>query len=425
VIFVLKRMKDAIRDKNKIFGVINGIGSSSDGRGKAIAAPNPTGQIMSLERCFESVRPEIRPEDVGFIEAHGTSTIVGDQVELSTLDTMYNRSGAGISSIKSQIGHLLGAAGAAGMLKALLAVNKGVLPPNGQFEELSKNHDLGGSSLFIVKDAQAWEPAGGKPRQAGVSSYGFGGINYHAVVGEMTEDYLPVKRDIFTDTTYDFNDDRIVVAGLGVFLPGARNTEEFWEKLVSGEKQLDRIPEERFDNAKYAAQGKDSFYYLPEVKAGIVKDLKFNNLKYRMPPKMVESIERGQIFGLEAASEALESSGLMNLEGAAARTGVILGTIGGERQSKNIIRVRKKPDRQNPFDGGGAGHGKGRKPGLGYDSRHSQGHSGKQRRHHARPALQHHFRAHRQLLRPQRGQLRAGCLLRLGHHCHAQRHSSS
>ena len=341
VIFVLKRMKDAIRDGNKIFGVINGIGSSSDGRGKAIAAPNPKGQALSLARCFETVRPGIVPEDVGFIEAHGTSTIVGDQAELGTLDTLYHHSGAGISSIKSQIGHLLGCAGAAGMLKALLAVNKGVLPPNGQFESLSQKHDLADSSLFIVKDAEPWEPGEGKTRRAAVSSYGFGGINYHAVVAEMTKGYDPMKRDIFTDTAYDFNDDRIVVAGLGVCLPGAGNTDTFWEKLVSGEKQLDRMPPERFDNAAYAAQGKKSFYYLPEVKAGIVKDLKFNNLKYRMPPKMVVNVERGQIFGLEAASEALESSGLMDLDGAAERTGVILGTIGGERQSKNIIRVRK------------------------------------------------------------------------------------
>ncbi|MFA5905301.1 MAG: beta-ketoacyl synthase N-terminal-like domain-containing protein, partial [Desulfobacula sp.] len=122
VIFVLKRMKDAIRDKNKIFGVINSIGSSSDGKGKAIAAPNPKGQVLSVERCFETIRPGITPEDIGFIEAHGTSTIIGDQAELETLNALYKNSKAGISSIKSQIGHLLGCAGSAGLLKALLAV---------------------------------------------------------------------------------------------------------------------------------------------------------------------------------------------------------------------------------------------------------------------------------------------------------------
>ncbi len=235
----------------------------------------------------------------------------------------------------------MGCAGSAGILKALLTVNKGVLPPNGQFETLSKNHDLKESSLFIIKDAKEWNSDGNTSRKAAVSSYGFGGINYHIVVEQMTQNYKPVSRDIFTDTAYDFNDDRIVVAGLGVFLPGAKNTEEFWEKLESGKKQLSGIPASHFNNDAYSDLDKKSPYRLPKVNAGVVKDYKFNNLKYRMPPMMVKSIERGQIFGLEAANEALESSGLLGQLSAANKVGTILGTIAGERQSKNIIRVRK------------------------------------------------------------------------------------
>ncbi|MFH2058239.1 MAG: beta-ketoacyl synthase N-terminal-like domain-containing protein [Pseudomonadota bacterium] len=342
VVFVLKRMKDALRDNNKILGVINSIGSSSDGKGKAIAAPNPNGQVLSVQRCYERIRPDIKPEDIGFIEAHGTSTIIGDQAELQTLNAIYKKADAGISSIKSQIGHLLGCAGSAGLLKALLAVNKGIIPPNGQFETLSRNHDLKDSGLYIVKDAKEWPVQTNVSRKAAVSSYGFGGINYHIVVEQMTDSYKPVARHIFADPSYDYNDDRIVVAGLGVFLPGAKNTEEFWEKLKSGEKQLSEIPAQNFNNEAYAGLGKDSFYHLPKVKAGVVKDFKFNNLKYRMPPKMVKSIERGQIFGLEAANEALESSGLLEqLGNGSNQVGVILGTIAGERQSKNIVRTRK------------------------------------------------------------------------------------
>jgi len=342
VVFVLKRMKDAIKDNNRIFGIISSIGASSDGRGKAIAAPNPAGQVLSIRRCFENIRPEIAPEDVGFIEAHGTSTTIGDQAELETLNSIYRNARAGISSIKSQIGHLLGCAGSAGLLKALLAVEKGVLPPNGLFENLSHNHDLGNSSLFIVKDKQQWDTVPGVSRKAAVSSYGFGGINYHLIVEQMTENYQILERDIFTDPDYDFNEDRIVVAGLGVFLPGAKNRDEFWEKLESGKKQLSLIPEDRFDNDAYARFDKKSYYRLPKVKAGIVKDYKFNNLKYRMPPMMVKSIERGQIFGLEAADQALSSSGFASRLEPGNRVGVILGTIAGERQSKNIIRVRKQ-----------------------------------------------------------------------------------
>ncbi|MFH2092915.1 MAG: beta-ketoacyl synthase N-terminal-like domain-containing protein [Pseudomonadota bacterium] len=342
VVFVLKRMKDALRDNDRIFGVINSIGSSSDGRGKAIAAPNPNGQVLSVQRCYQEIRPDIKPEDIGFIEAHGTSTIIGDQAELQTLNAMYKKADAGVSSIKSQIGHLLGCAGSAGLLKAMLAVNKGMLPPNGQFKTLSNKHDLKDSGLYIIEDAKPWPVQNGVSRKAAVSSYGFGGINYHIVVEQMTAGYRPLARHIFSDPSYDYNDDRIVVAGLGVFLPGAKNTEEFWEKLTSGEKQLSDIPAQNFDNAAYAGLPRESFYHLPKIKAGVVKDYKFNNLKYRMPPKMVKSIERGQIFGLEAASQALESSGLLEqLGNGTNRVGVILGTIGGERQSKNIVRTRK------------------------------------------------------------------------------------
>ncbi|MFO7749720.1 MAG: beta-ketoacyl synthase N-terminal-like domain-containing protein [Desulfobacteraceae bacterium] len=348
-VFVLKRMKDAIRDRDNIQGIIKGIGGSSDGKGKAIAAPNPHGQRLSLERCYEKLKSDIKPEEIRFIEAHGTSTIMGDQAELETLKGFYTKGKKGISSVKSQIGHLLGCAGAAGLIKAILAVKKGIIPPNANFETLSSNHKIDDSPLYIVTEPEKWEedgaraggPGEAKSRKAAVSSYGFGGINYHVVVEEFKKTYAPVKRSIFEDPGYDFNDDRIVIAGLGVMLPGAKTVDTFWEKLESGEKQLSPIPEEIFASKAYAAMDKDSIYHLPEVQAGVITDFKFNNAKYRMPPKTVRSIEKGQLYGLEAAGEAIASSGLEKLLTKGNKTGVILGTIPGERQTKNILRVRK------------------------------------------------------------------------------------
>ncbi|MBI9088008.1 MAG: SDR family NAD(P)-dependent oxidoreductase [Desulfobacterium sp.] len=339
--FVLKRMKDALRDGDTVLGVIKAIGSSSDGKGKSIAAPKIQGQALALERCFEKMKSDITPADIGFIEAHGTSTIMGDQAELSTLKMIYGDTKAGISSVKSQIGHLLGGAGAAGLAKAIMAVKNGILPPNGQFEKLSHNHDLSDSALYILEEQRPWLPENNATRKAGISAYGFGGINYHMVVEEYRKDYTPVERTIFTDTDYDFNDDRIVVAGLGVCMPGAKNTQEFWQHLETGEKQLSPIPEERFSNDAYAAFDKKSIYHLPMVKAGVIKDFKFNNAKYRTPPKTVRSLEPGQLYGLDAADEAIETSGLGKYLTEGNRTGVILGTIPGERQNKNILRVRK------------------------------------------------------------------------------------
>ncbi len=339
--FVLKRMKDAIRDNDNILGVIKSVGSSSDGKGKAIAAPNMAGQILSLERCFERMKSDVKPSDIDFIEAHGTSTIMGDQAELETLKKFYKGSKVGISSLKSQIGHLLGGAGAAGLAKAILAVKNGILPPNGQFKRLSPNHDLSDTELYIIDEQKPWTTRNNATRKAAVSAYGFGGINYHLVVEESRPDYQPVERAIFKDTDYDFNDDRIVMAGVGVCLPGAGNCEAFWERLESGEKQLSPIPEDRFSNDAYASFDKESIYYLPRVKAGVITDFKFNNAKYRTPPKVVRSLERGQLFGLDAADEAIARSNLGPLLGQGNRTGVILGTIPGERQNKNILRVRK------------------------------------------------------------------------------------
>ncbi len=341
-VFVLKRMKDAIRDDDSILAVIKGIGASSDGRGKAIAAPNPDGQILAIERCFENIKSDIKPSDIKYIEAHGTATPTGDQAEIATLKQVYTSEKTGISSIKSQIGHLLGSAGAAGLIKAVLAVNKGVLPPNGNFEKLSPALGLENSPLYIIKDAKKWEENDNQTRKASVSAYGFGGINYHLVVEEFNKNfYIPYQRTIFSDPDYDFNDDRIVMAGLGVFLPGAANCDEFWEKLQSGEKQLSAIPEENFTNKAYADFDEKSFYRLPMIKAGVIKDYKFNNIKYRMPPTTVRSIERGQLFGLEAAEDAIKGSGLDKLIEKGNKIGVILGTISGDRQSKNILRIRK------------------------------------------------------------------------------------
>jgi malonyl CoA-acyl carrier protein transacylase len=339
-VFMLKRMKDAVRDKDNIIGVINSIGSSSDGKGKAIAAPNPLGQKLCIDRCYEKTLQDIKPKDIGFIEAHGTSTIVGDEVEIATLKEKYTGSGAGISSIKSQIGHLLGSSGAAGFMKALLAINHGILPPNCQFENQSKNCDLSDSSLFIIKDQQKWV-SNGKPKRASVSAYGFGGINYHTLLQEYRDDYQLLKRDIFSNTEYDFNDDRIVVAGLGTLLGDAANKDEFWEQLQSGETVLSPIPDRVFNNKAYNDEEKTSFYWLPEVKAGIARDFKFDNIKYKMPPTVVRSVERGQLFGLTAADEAVNTSGLAKCLEKGNKAGVILGTITGERQSKNILRVRR------------------------------------------------------------------------------------
>ncbi len=340
-ILILKRMKDALRDQDEILGVIKGMGASSDGKGKAIAAPNPKGQALALQRCFESIHTKISPKDIGYVEAHGTSTITGDQVEIQTLQAVYGSGPAtGVSSVKSQIGHLLGGAGMAGMIKALLALRHKTLPPNGGFKTAADRHDLGDSALYIIAEAAGWPVEKGCPRRAGVSSYGFGGINYHCVVEEFSGAYRPLPRTIFADPAYDFNDDRIVVAGMGVVLPGAQDTGRFWERLVSGKPALGRIPAERFHNGAYAAEEEASGYRIPAVQAGMVDGWEFDCKQFRIPPLTARHLDRAQLFSLDAAAQAIEQAGLSAQLVEGNKTAVILGTIPGELQVENVLRIR-------------------------------------------------------------------------------------
>ncbi len=340
-VVVLKRMKDALRDGDRIHAVVKGVGASSDGKGKAIAAPNPDGQALALKRCYENMRAPVAVSDIDYIEAHGTSTIAGDQAEIETLKNIYQSDRPiGVSSIKSQIGHLLGGAGYAGMIKAILAINHHTLPPNGRFESLAPAHTIEESPLYIIEEARDWKIDAGRTRMAAVSSYGFGGINYHCVVSEHTPDYRPLPRRIFADLDYDFNDDRIVFAGMGVVLPESPNVDTFWQNLSEGRSVLSRIPEDRFHNSAYASEPEDSNYRIPLVKAGVVKDYRFNNVKFRIPPTTARSLDRAQLFALDAAQQAIASAALEPQLTHGNRVGVILGTIPGERQVQNILRVR-------------------------------------------------------------------------------------
>ncbi|PID78334.1 MAG: polyketide synthase, partial [Deltaproteobacteria bacterium] len=340
-VVILKRMKDALKDRDNILAIVKSVGSSSDGKGKAVAAPNEKGQILALERCFEKNK-SFTPEDIDFIEAHGTSTILGDETEIKTISNIYGNSGkTGITSVKSQIGHLLGGAGAAGFIKAVLAIKNKTLPPVADFKELSDKCSLDSSDLYIITETEEWKTRDNKPRRAAVSSYGFGGINYHAVLEEYTDDYKINERNFFENQNITPDKKRIVISGLGVILPGAENQDKFFEKLLSGKKDFEEIPESVFHNNYYA--GAEEEFRLPNVSAGIVENYKFNSIKYKIPPKTLESVDRAQLFALDAASQAVEEACGDNRELLFAdgnRTGVILGAISGSKHVENIIRTR-------------------------------------------------------------------------------------
>lgn len=189
-LFLLKRLSDAEGDGDKIYAVLRGMGGSSDGKGKGITAPNPVGQRLCVERAWKNAG--LSPATVTLIEGHGTSTRVGDVVEVQSMSEVLGsfnlRPGSvALGSVKSNIGHLKGAAGAAGMLKVALALRDKVLPPSVHCERPNPDIDFAHSPMYVNTQLRPWEIANGTPRRAGVSAFGFGGTNFHAVL----EEYIP------------------------------------------------------------------------------------------------------------------------------------------------------------------------------------------------------------------------------------------
>lgn len=186
-IVVLKRLADAQRDGDRIFSVIRGIGSSSDGKGTAIYAPKVEGQIRCLEAAYRSAG--IPPESIELLEAHGTGTKLGDQTELIALKEFFSRSGqpgkwCAIGSVKSQMGHAKAAAGIASVIKCVMSLYNRVLPPTLKVDEPAAIFAQDGVPFYPNVTARPWIRRSQSPRRAGVSAFGFGGSNFHCVLEE-------------------------------------------------------------------------------------------------------------------------------------------------------------------------------------------------------------------------------------------------
>jgi len=179
---VLRRLADAERDGDRIHAVIRGVGSSSDGRARSIYAPVADGQARALRRAYAVAA--VDPATVELIEAHGTGTLAGDLAEFRGLTQVFRAEGrdqpCALGSVKSQIGHTKAAAGAAGLLKAVLAVSHAALPPTIKVDRPDPRLEIDASPFYLNTSARPWISRG--PRRAGVSSFGFGGTNFHVVV---------------------------------------------------------------------------------------------------------------------------------------------------------------------------------------------------------------------------------------------------
>ncbi|MFG2681657.1 polyketide synthase [Streptomyces sp. NPDC048392] len=185
-LFLLKRLADARRDGDPVFGVLRAVGASNDA--KSLIAPDADGQARAVRQAFAQV--DFGPDEVDYLEAHGTGTRLGDRVEVAAAVQVY---GTGrrtaplhIGSAKSFLGHTFAAAGAAGLLRTLQALRRATLPPSANLRVLSPDLALDAIPARVATEAAPWPAERGRPRRAAVSAFGTGGINYHLLIEEGT-----------------------------------------------------------------------------------------------------------------------------------------------------------------------------------------------------------------------------------------------
>ena len=306
--FVLKRLSDAVRAGDKIHGVITGIGLSND-IGGSLLAPNTAGQLYAMRAAYRQAG--LAPSQLDYIECHATGTPTGDPVEVESLKTLWGERGwsegqCALGSVKSNIGHLLTAAGSAGLMKVLLAFKHKTLPPTANFSKPGPKIKLAGSPFRVPREAADWAQRDGRtPRRAAVSAFGFGGINAHVLVEEYGGSFVPA-----VNPPRPAPPAPVAIVGMEARFGALDGLRQFQEAALGGAAAAPgELPGERRRGLPAPKAG----FFLREV--GVPPDA------YRIPPRELEEMLPQQLLMLDTAARAIADAGGKGLENA----GVFIG----------------------------------------------------------------------------------------------------
>ncbi|WP_419998768.1 beta-ketoacyl synthase N-terminal-like domain-containing protein [Streptomyces boninensis] len=337
---LLKRLSDAVRDEDTIHGVIRGVATRCDGKGKAIYAPSSRGQVAAMRRALELADAE--PAELDYIETHATATSTGDLVEVTSLQQVYEGSGTEpgairLGSVKAQIGHTFSAAGMANLLKILLAFKHETVPPTHAFTSAQKGMKLDGSPFRVPVEAEPWQASEEcRPRRALSNAFGFGGVNTSIVV----EQYDPVhhadaalEQQGHTDSSRSGANAPLAVLGIGCVAPFARDTESLVPERAP-DAGITGFPEDRWHPDAAAIYDPEGTW-----RGGVVTNLDFPWKTYRIPPNVLADLDRAQLLSVMAAGQALEEYGADPAD--RVNAGVFVGaTCGLEHGLTRNFRIR-------------------------------------------------------------------------------------
>ena len=321
-IIALKRVEDAVRDGDRIYATIAGIGLSNDIAGN-LMQPDSSGQLRAMRAAYREAG--WTPGDVELIECHGTGTPVGDAVEFESLRQLWGDvRGAGgakcvIGSVKSNVGHLLTAAGGAGLIKVLMGMREGVLPPTANFERASAKLELEKSAFRVLRGAEKWKRPAGHGRRAAVSGFGFGGINAHVLIEEWVGGEARSRKQEARRAG-----GAVAIVGMGARFGKWDSLAAFRERVFGGD-----VTEAAAPRHWWGSSEAERFrgYFVEEVKVPVGR--------FRTPPAELGEMLPQQLLMLQVAADAMEDAGLGEVEGERLDTGVFVG-IGLDLNTTNF-----------------------------------------------------------------------------------------
>jgi acyl transferase domain-containing protein/3-hydroxymyristoyl/3-hydroxydecanoyl-(acyl carrier protein) dehydratase len=358
----LKRLPDAVRDNDRIYGVIRAIGLSND-IGGSVFAPDSEGQTRAMRRAYKQAG--WNPNDVDLVECHGTGTPVGDAVEFKSLSTVWNEfgvkktAGCVIGSVKSNIGHLLTAAGGAGLVKILLAIKHKILPPSANFTSPSERIPMAESPFRILEKAEKWSAKNdSKTRRAALSAFGFGGINAHLLIEEWTNndssEYDRHSIHLSRDSSSSENNSRLASVGITplsstpfsgkiavVGMAAAAGSLTDMESFQKGIIGLDYTARDTTDTtSKRAWNGLDQSEWFRDnvINPGELTEYPLQHaavspFRFRIPPAELREMLPQQLLMLKVAADAVDHGGWN--ESDAIESGVFIG-IGLDLNTTNF-----------------------------------------------------------------------------------------
>lgn len=302
-LFVLKRLPDAIKNKDRILGVIRGIGLSNDGKTGGFLVPSKEGQLRAMKAAY--LEAGLTPGQVSLIECHATGTATGDAIEIAALSELFSgvNQELAIGSLKSNLGHLITASGAASLMKMVLSMEHHIKPATLNAEPTLP--ELENSPFRALHKAEPWEADGAK--LAAISGFGFGGANAHLLI----EEWLPSSTTVrLSETLKKHSPAKIAVVGLGARIANHQDVKTYRQQLLKDENAA--------------------------INAEQMASIGFNQKNIKFPPKDLASALPQQLAILSAIEEALTTVSIQSNE----RTSVLIGMQCDAEGARYGMRLR-------------------------------------------------------------------------------------